>query len=325
MLRYDKIYSSNRTVLRSPALEKWKVMIERTAIRLFMQKDEKWAKFLTILPAIGMAFWAFSLFIGSFDWEFVDWTGVYHKLATQPLKSPYEWNYGGLKLANPPWLLWILWPFSLLPARPALALWMTFSILISVWSIKKLGGNIYIALLTLCSPFFIRLFVHGQIDVVILLGFALLVTAETTIQRGLGIVFMMIKPQVLGVAAVTHWLSLERKNKVLILLPLTTVALVSFLIYGLWPLRMAENMRYLSGIFTGLSIWPYGLPVGIMLLIISLKKDDVKLGALSTFFFVPYVGSHSLYPYIAVLFTMVPHKWATALFLLLWGVALALT
>ena len=69
---------------------------------------------------------------------------------------------------------------------------------------------------------------------------------------------------------------------------------------------------------TGIRIWPYGIPIGLVLLVWSLKKMDERVGALSTFFLVPYVGIHSLFPYLAVLFTTIPMLWSTAVFLLLW-------
>jgi hypothetical protein len=136
---------------------------------------------------------------------------------------------------------------------------------------------------------------------------------------------MIVKPQVLGVATVIHWLKLERKNKLLILLPVIAIFLLSLMLHGFWPKLMYENVHNNIAPKSGISIWPYGIPIGLALLALSIKNRNVSLGGLSTFFLIPYLASHSLFPYTVVLFSIISKKSATVVFVLSWIVALMAT
>ena len=267
----------------------------------------------------------FSYFIINLDWEFADWTQVYYPAARSFLNPYFEVTpERELYFYNPPWLAWILLPITVFPERVALALWMVLTILLTVWCVKKLDGGIFEVLLVLCSPAFVRLFIHAQIDIVVLLGFTILVTSTQIYTQGFGLLLMAIKPQVLSLGVLIHWLNLNRNDKVRILLPITAVTLISFLIYGFWPAELYD-IRNLISRDPNVSIWPYGIPIGVILLGIAIKRKNVYWGALATFFFTPYLISHSLFAYTAVLFTRLPKKWSALIFAILWVLALMAT
>lgn len=264
------------------------------------------------------AFALFSYFIVNFEWDFVDWTQVFYPAARTPLHPYFPFSpERAFYYYNPPWMVWILFPLTLFPAKIALAAWLVLTVLLTMWCVTRLGGGLYEALLVLCSPIFVRLIVHGQIDIVALLGFTLLVTATGIYKKGVGLLLMAIKPQVLFLGAVVYWLNLPHKDKLRILLPLVIVILTSFLLIGNWPIKVYELRHFISQ-NANISIWPYGIPIGLVMLVISIKKKDVYVAGLSTYFFTPYLVSHSLFAYSAVLFTQLSKKWSTVLFLLLW-------
>ncbi len=284
---------------------------------------EKYLNRDTIIGGLLIVFVLASLayFIASLDWEFADWTQVYYPAARSFLDPYFAITpERELYFFNPPWMTWILLPLTLFPSRIALAFWVVITILLTVWCVRRLNGGLYEIILVLCSPAFFRLFVHAQIDVVVLLGFTILVTSPHIYLQGLGLVLMAIKPQILSFGALVHWLNLGRKDKLRILFPILVVTLISFLIYGFWPLELYNLLNLISQ-NANVSIWPYGLPIGIVLLAIAIKQRNVYLGGLATYFFTPYLISHSLFAYTAVLFTQIPKKWSTLIFILLWAVA----
>jgi len=257
------------------------------------------------------------------SWEFRDWTAVFYPAAGSPL-DPYGVR-APFYLANPPWLVWILFPFSFLPVELSFAIWIVLTILISAWCIFKLGGDLYIVLLSLCTPAFARVFIQGQVEVLPLLGFTLMLVSPKIYGKTFGYLLLAIKPQVLGLGAVAAWLRLDRRDKVVVIAAVLVIVLISLLLYGNWPSILLSNMSTIADAKHGLHLWPYGIPVGVILIGFSLKRKDAKLGGLSTLFFVPYIGLHSLFPYLALLFTMIPRIWALIVFLLLWGFALLAT
>jgi hypothetical protein len=264
-----------------------------------------------------------SIFIKHNQWEFGDWTRFFYPAARSP-RNPYEVR-DSFYLSNPPWLVWLLIPFSFLPVDVSLATWIVITILLSTWCIKKLGGDLHIVLLSLCSPAFARVIIQGQIDVIPLLGFTLIATTHRTLYRTAGYLLITIKPQVLGLGALVTWLKLDRRERLIVITSIVAVLVLSLIVHGNWPRTIYHTMLAITGAQHGIHLWPYGLPIGLVLLGVSLKNKDERIGGLATLFFVPYIGLHSLFPYIAVLFTMIPKLWAVLLFVLLWVLALIAT
>jgi hypothetical protein len=284
--------------------------------------DQVYVERLEIVLSVAaacLAFVALAIFVDRMPWDFADWTRVYYPAASDPLTA-YD-SRDTLRYVNPPWLAWLLSPLTLLRPRLAFSVWFALTIVLSIWSIYKLGGGFYITLLTLTSPAFIRLFVHGQVDVVVLVGFALMLSYQNVNLKSVGVILMLVKPQVLGLGAVVHWLGLGRSEQAGIALRVLVFVGFSFILHGLWPAAMWENIKWIQTT-TNISPWPYGIPFGLAMLAISIRRGNAKLGALSTLFLAPYLNTSSLYAYSAVLFTMISARWATLAFLLLWILAI---
>jgi hypothetical protein len=243
-----------------------------------------------------------------------DYANFYYRAAQTPL-NPYQIE----GFYNAPWLAWLLWPLSHLPVHLSGAIWVTISIIVSAWCILRLGGRRLAMALALLSPPFIRFITAGGVDAVPLLGLTLMLTYERSDLKGLGIVLLGAKPQVLVAGALVHWLHLDRHNKWRVLLVPLGVMLLSAISNGNWLSDIqfgSVNQR------VDLSPWPYGIPIGIGLLAWSALRNRPKVGALSTFFLVPYVSHSSAFAYVAVLFTIVPTWLQLLVFAVLWALAI---
>jgi len=243
------------------------------------------------------------------DWKF------FYRVAHHPL-TPYRAVPAFL---NPAWMAWILAPFSLLPERPAGALWICLSILATMWCIHRLKGDRWDMLLCLSSPAFVRFITAGQLDVIPLLGFVAMATATHVSVKGLGLVLVAAKPQTLGAGALVIWLRSTWRERLWLSLPLVAVLLLSILVHGLWPLRLQ-----LDTLNTGidLSPWPYGIPIGVALLAWAVVQNQPHVGALATYFLAPHVAPYSLFAYTAVLFTITPRWVSITVYVLMWALAL---
>jgi hypothetical protein len=249
--------------------------------------------------------------------SFGDWNRFYHPVA-QNVGEPYSI----VGFLNPVWVAWVLYPFSYFSVQVGGALWMALSILLAIGCIHRLQGSPIAILLTLLSPAFLRFITSGQIDILPLLGFTLLLTSERLYSAGWGIIFMTAKPQVFGAALITYWASLDSAKRVKVLLPFLAAFSLSLVAYGFWPADIDWSSLNHSVDF---SPWPYGIPVGLGLLAWSIGHKNVLVGGLSTYFLVPYFSPSSLFVYTAVLFAKAPLKFALLLFFSLWAFAILFT
>lgn len=211
--------------------------------------------------------------------EFTDWKTVFYVAGQRPLQiyDAGEWQHA---YNNAPWLAWLLVPFSMFSVAGGLALWLTLSILVTIWGLKRDGPDLFTMLLVLCSPGFFRLVAHGQVDAFIYLGFVLL--QEQSLRRQqLGLLLMAMKPQVLGFGALVHLV--HSPQRWWIIAPTAVLTLITFIFYGFWPIHILQNSQWVLDACFNISPWPYGIPVGLVLLGIGLWKKNDKLGALSTF------------------------------------------
>ena len=272
-----------------------------------------------LVAAVALTFFAlarvFAIFLPQ---AFTDWKEVFYIAGQQPL-AIYDAGSWQHAYNNPPWLAWILAPFTLFSTGTGLALWVTISIIVTFWGLRQQGAGMLTVLLVLLSPGFFRLIVHGQIDAFIYFGFVLL--QEKSLRRQqLGLLLMSIKPQILGFGALVHFVYSPQRWR--LIAPTAVLTLISFLIYGFWPLHIVQNSQWVLDAFFNISPWPYGIPIGIILLSLGLWKRNDHLGALSTLFLTPYLATHSLFPYTAVLMPLIAKKWQVLLFILLWVLTL---
>jgi hypothetical protein len=109
----------------------------------------------------------------------------------------------------------------------------------------------------------------------------------------LGLFFVLSKPQIgAGVAVFwgyQAWRESGYQGVLRLLAPITMATLISFAIYGFWPIQRLEVVP----VYWNFSFWPYSFPVGAILLTYALYKKNLILASGSSPFFAPYMNFHS--------------------------------
>jgi hypothetical protein len=139
----------------------------------------------------------------------------------------------------------------------------------------------------LLSPPVVHTILNANIEWLTILGFAF--------PPSIGLFFVTIKPQT-GFAVGIYWLFEAWRNGgikqvVRVFTPVTAAFLVSFLLYGFWPLRMFGVIGYGANINS--SLWPMSIPIGLVLLIASIQRQNVYHAMSASPFLSPYVLFHA--------------------------------
>jgi hypothetical protein len=213
----------------------------------------------------------------------IDWTISYRPAALTILSGESPYN-GNLPIYNPPWTLLPLIPFALLPYRIGVGCLFVANFVAFIYVGWRLGGNLITigALITSFPVAFSLLF--GQVDALVYLGLVL--------PRSIGLFFIMSKPQI-GIVVAIFWLVEEWKEggwkqTLRTFFPVFVAFLLSFIIYGTWPLNILSHDLIHARHNT--SLWPLSIPIGLPLLIYALRKRKQNFALLSGPFFSPYVA-----------------------------------
>jgi hypothetical protein len=90
------------------------------------------------------------------------------------------WQSGSLEyspgLNNPPWTMWLLWPFALLPFRISWALWTLLTVIVLVLSVPPRPNgrvNVWMTLALLLSFWTLRVLVEGNLAALVVGGILL--------------------------------------------------------------------------------------------------------------------------------------------------------
>jgi len=199
------------------------------------------------------------------DYRSPDWS-VYLTAAHQLIQgnNPYQLP-GQYQFYNPPWMLLLYLPFLAIPYPFNLALFISIALAVYLYVYTRYNDNLLSAGLFLISaPVFVGLFM-GQLDWVVLLGLLL--------PPQYGLFLILAKPQIGCVVAIVWLIDAYQKQRVVrTFLPVAVGFVLSFLVFGLWPL----NWFHLTQV-EPLWSWPYVLILGIPLLIFALKHQSVQL------------------------------------------------
>jgi len=213
----------------------------------------------------------------------VDWRDTYQPSTLELLRghSPYDI----VPFVNPPWILLPLIPLAILPDKLGCAIWAVLSLYAYGYVAFKFGAKPLALLALIFSyPVLFDLF-YGQIDALIILGFLM--------PPGIGIFFVLAKPQIgIGIAvfwAIEAWRKEQFRGLVKLLVPVSIAFLLSFILYGTWFLR-ARNSIPLT---VNAALWPQAIPIGLALLVYAIRTRSKNISILSSPFLSPYMGPHS--------------------------------
>lgn len=208
------------------------------------------------------------------------------------------WNaYQNPGFFNPPWTIWILAPLTRLPHSTGLLRLLT--LLVFAMLVRNRGGDWRHLLLVFTSvPL---LFQVANLNIEWIPALAFLIG-----QRGIGLALLLVKPQS-GVLAALAWLremSLTRRGGWFragwtLLFPTSLSLLVSFMLYGLWPLQVLEHARTLHGMGVvemgwNASLFPWTIPFGLWWMFRAWQTADEFLGVSATLALSPYFGLYGL-------------------------------
>ncbi len=220
----------------------------------------------------------------------LDWTQTYRPatLALLQGQDPYAVEVApAAPFFAAPWSLLPLVPLALLPSHVGRALLLFTSLVTLVVSARKLGARPIALAAFLVAPPVVYGLILGNIEWMPLLGFVL--------PPQIGLLFIAVKPQT-GFAVAIFWL-IEAwrtggwRKTVETFAPVTVVLLLSFVIFGLWPLKF----RSIFGIAKDFnaSLWPWSIPAGLALMVVAIRKRNVKFAMPASPCLSPYALFHS--------------------------------
>jgi hypothetical protein len=203
--------------------------------------------------------------------------------------------HGGSPYSNPfffaaPWAVVPLIPFALMPY--AIARWCLLITAICAfgYTAYRLGAKpLSMAFFLLSYPVLADV-ANGNIEWMPMLGFVL--------PPQIGLIFVLIKPQVgIGIAIywfVEAWQAGGIRQVMKTFAPVAILTLLSFAFYGFWPLHflntlsMARQIKSANAIDYNASLWPFGLLLGIALLVLSIVRKQKRLSIMAGPFLSPY-------------------------------------
>lgn len=202
--------------------------------------------------------------------------------------NPYSTGEGLLRFYNPWWTLVILAPLVVLPEALGKIANVLISFLIYIPVTRRYGIDKWGYFLIVTSAFHIRHIITGNIDWIVWIGLFL--------PAPIALLFFAIKPQ-MGVGLIIFTLyTAYRKHGIaragLYLLPLVALTAIGLLWFGL------PSYSPVAG--NNVSILPFGLPMGLGLIYLSLTRCSERESAQAAPLFAPYLSYHS---YIGLLFT----------------------
>jgi hypothetical protein len=213
----------------------------------------------------------------------VDWKGAFRKACLELLngRSPYN----NSAFFNPPWTLLPLLPIALLSPALGSAVMYVLNLFVYLFAAWKLKINVWLTIPFMVFSGMLINSNNGNIEGIIALGFIL--------PPQIGLFFILAKPQI-GVAVAIFWLIESWRaggaQKVLIVfLPVVLAYIFSFLVFGFWIL----NSFNVVDKWWNTSIWPRGIPIGVILLGLAIWKREIKFAIAASPFFAPYLTIHS--------------------------------
>jgi hypothetical protein len=213
----------------------------------------------------------------------VDWHGAFRPAALAFLRGESPYNTDGF--IYPPWTALLLLPIAVFPETVGRAL-LFFAYLFSVaFTAYKLGGNRISILFILISPPVLHGLLNGNIDGLVVLGLVL--------PPWLGLFLLVIKPQVSYAAILYLFITTLKKEKITgairVFAPVSIMYALSLAVFGLWPIKFNSTISFPWNA----SLWPLSIPIGLVLLISSIRNNNFHHSIVASPFLSPYVLLHS--------------------------------
>jgi hypothetical protein len=225
-----------------------------------------------------------------------DWHGTFYPTSQEVWhgRSPYNVT----TFLSVPWAVAPLLPLALLPERVGSAAWFLASLLTYVFVAYRLGARGAWVAVLLVTPPVIHSLLIGNIDCLSLLGFVL--------PPQIGLFFVLIKPQI-GLTMALYWAAEAwrrggLRELVRVFAPVALILGLSLIVFGNWTATRTVDPIHS---YWNTSIWPWSIPIGLVLAGLSLRDRRRDLAMAASPFLSPYVGYNS---WAGVLAALVPRK-----------------
>ena len=208
-----------------------------------------------------------------------DWSGTYEGVGRSLLhgQSPYEQPL----FVNPPWAALLVVPFAVLPSELGRGLLLVASVASLTYTAWRLHAPLLAVVALLLSPTAIGSLLAANLDAFVILGLFL--------PPASGLLLLMIKPQIGLGPAIYHLIDTWRKGRlsgvVRAFWPIAIAYSVSALLFPVWLDRMFHKPANVWN----RTLFPYGIPVGMLLLWLSVRTRNVFWALASAPFLAPYV------------------------------------
>lgn len=246
--------------------------------------------FLVVL-IVAMA-WIASPFVP----DAVDWHTAFRPAALAVLQGRSPYDVAGY--FNPPWAVLPLIPIAIFPEPVGRTLLVIVTLVALAYVAHKLGGSKVATVAVMLSPLVLHEVLNGNIDWLAAIGLVL--------PMWLGLFFVVIKPQI-GIGVVVYWAYSTWKNGgvrelLKTFAPVTIAYGLSLLVFGLWPLRSMQEV----GLWWNASLWPLSIPIGLALLVASIRKGNLRFAMAASPCLSPYVLFHSWVIALMAIITSTP-------------------
>lgn len=224
--------------------------------------------------------------LSSFVWHLVgiDWRETFYPALQKTLSG--ETPYDVPTFRNVPWTVLLLLPFALFSEDTGGILYFMASIAGYAWVAYRLKASPLAFIAFMVSPPVVYGLRMLNVDFLVLIGF--------TLPAPLGLFFVLIKPQ-MGIVMVLYWLAEAWraggiKSVTRTFAPVAISLALSFLIFGNW---VAGRQSDLLDSFWNASLWPWALPIGLVLTALSIRDRRMDYGMAASPFLSPYLAYHS--------------------------------
>lgn len=239
-----------------------------------------------LLTLAGIVIVALIAAVAQFAPPGVDWSVVFRPAAREllALRNPYDVT----GFYNPVWTLLPMLPLALLPERIGRAALLVAGVTAFGYTAYRLGASPLTMAAFLLSPPVLHNLLNSNVEWMVLLGFVL--------PPQIGLFLVLIKPQT-GFAVALFWLiealrTNGLREAVRIFWPVTATMLLTFALFGLWPLRAQDGQNAVS-LLWNFSQWPFSIPVGLTLLVVALRRRNIRFAMPASPCLSPYVALHS--------------------------------
>jgi len=233
---------------------------------------------------------------GRFFDSTTDWHGTFYPAAQEVWHGRSPFNVS--TFLSPPWTILPLLPLALLPERMGSAALFLASLLTYLFVAYRLGARGPWIAAILAAPPVIHSLLIGNIDCLSLLGFVL--------PPQVGLFFVLMKPQI-GLAMALYWLAEAwrqggPRQVVRVFAPVALILALSLILFGNWTAtRTVDPVNS----YWNTSRWPWSIPIGLVLVAVSLRDRRRDFAMAASPFLSPYVAYNS---WVGVVAALVPRK-----------------